>query len=104
MTDTKVADSFKEQQDFVNATKRPDPPDLIAQVAQSPEQETSMRIACDRISREAWTLLFIARNDFSQRLATIGNHGSLRARQCKQFIFSADVILGIHVTEVIANA
>ena len=100
MTDTKVADSFKEAQDYVNATKRPDPPDLIAQFAHSPEQEASMRAVHDRVGSHIWQLLFIARNQNAQKLAAICNHGSLEARRCKQFVFAADVSLGIYAPPV----
>lgn len=71
-------------------------PDLISRISRSPEDEARMRAVWGRVGPAIWQLLYIARNERAQKLATIQNHGSLKARQCKQFIFSADIALGVN--------
>lgn len=74
--------------------------DIVSKLAQDPEQEARMRAVFDHVGSPIWNLLFIARNQNLQKCVTIANQGSLEARRCRQFIFAADVLLGIAAADV----
>lgn len=77
-----------------------DPIDIVASIAQDSEQEARMRTVYNQVGTHIYQLLLIARSQNVEKLAAIGNHSSLAARRCKQFIFATDVVLGIFKPEL----